>query len=271
MILNSFSSHDSLLSSKQLTQFTLSEKAFADWAESHSAQEIEQAIVELNDFKVRQDAAIDEQLARQRDEASVQATINQVVEQAQKKYVAESPWFPLDPATREVNAKILWDRTLAVAQGEGTVLEPADMSDESLEAFGNEVFRLMMKAAQQLWNERRFYGIAWDQPHTHTPFNLFEPNYDHALDPENMPTPEEVEAALERGEISLDDVKAIADAQLMREAQAEAESRGEVYRPQADIEVPLSIRQPAPESGSHKGERGFAALMFGTNVDRRRG
>ena len=104
-----------------------------------------------------------------------------------------------------------------------------------------------------------------------TPFNYFEPNYDHALDPSEMPSPEEVEAALERGELSLSDVKDIADAQLLREAQADAESRGEIFQRQSDIEVPLSIRRPATESGSPKGERGFAALMFGTNVDRRRG
>jgi hypothetical protein len=191
--------------------------------------------------------------------------------QAQEKFVRESPWFPLDPSVREVNSQILWERVLAVAQGEGINLEPADMSDESLGAFGSEIFRLLTKASQQLWNEHRFYGIDWDKPHRNTPFNYFEPNYDHALDPSEMPSPEEVEAALERGELSLSDVKDIADAQLLREAQADAESRGEIFQRQSDIEVPLSIRRPATESGSPKGERGFAALMFGTNVDRRRG
>lgn len=261
LLLNSFSSHDSLLSSKQLTQFTLSEKAFADWAESHTTQEIEQAIVELNDFKVRQDAAISEQLQRQVDDASREATIDMVVRQVQEKYVRESAWFPLDPATREVNAKILWDRTLAVAQGEGTVLDPINMSDESLEAFGNEVFRLLTKAAQQLWNEKRFYGIDWSAAHTHTPFSFFEPAYDHALDPADMPTAEEVEAALDRGEITLDDVKALADDQLRREA----ESRGELV--QTETQHAISNRQPAQEKASRDRNRGFAALMFGSSID----
>lgn len=269
-MLSSFSSHDSLLSSKQLTQFTLSEKAFTDWAESHSMQEIEQAIVELNDFKVRQDAAIAEQLQRQVDDASRAATIDAVVRQVQEKYVRESAWFPLDPATREVNAKILWDRVLAVAEGEGVVLDPADMSDESLEAFGNEIFRLLMKSAQMLWSEKRFYGVDWSAPHTNTPFNLLEPNYDHALDPKTWPSVEEVEKQLDEGKLSLEDVKAMADYQLEQEAKAAAEAAGEEYKSQSEVGVAVSIRRPAPESKKREGTRGFALTMYGSSVDPRR-
>jgi hypothetical protein len=69
----------------------------------------------LNAFKAKNDAAIDTQLQRMRDDASVAATIDMVVRQVQEKYVRESPSFPLDPATREVNAKILWEPIAPIA------------------------------------------------------------------------------------------------------------------------------------------------------------
>lgn len=261
MLLNSFSSHDSLLSSKQLTQFTLSEKAFVDWSESHTAQEIEQAIVELNDFKVRQDAAIDEQLARQRDEATESATVDMVANQVQAKFVRESPWFPLEPSVREVNAKILWDRVIALAQGEGNDLYPTNFSDAGLEAFGNEIYRLLQKAAQQLWNSRSFYGIEWGVPHVHTPFSFFEPASDPALEKAPTYTNEEIEAALDAGQITLEDVKELADEQLAREAA----QRGEVA--QTETQHAISNRRPAPEKSASRDRRGFAALMFGSSMD----
>jgi len=59
----------------------------------------------------------------------------------------------------------------------------------------------------------------------------------------------------------MDELKDAANAQLA----AEAESRGEV--PQADTEMAISNRRPAPEKSASRGDRGFAALMFGSSVD----
>jgi hypothetical protein len=260
-MLSDYSFDESVLTSKQLTAFSQSATLFESWAEEHSPAEIQAAIIELNAFKAKNDAAIDEQIARQRDETTTEQTIQDVNRQVQEQFVRENPWFPLEPQVREVNARILWERTLALAQGEGTDLYPVNFSDEGLESFGNEIMRLLRKAAQQIWNERRFYGVDFSAPHVHTPFSLFEPNSDPALDLKKLPSNEQIDQMLDEGTLSMDELKDAANAQLA----AEAESRGEV--PQADTEMAISNRRPAPEKSASRGDRGFAALMFGSSVD----
>lgn len=268
MFTTDFSSSEPLLTNKECRHFAESEVAFRAWseAEGRTAQQVQQAITEINAYVAEQEKEIDEQLARQRDEATEVATIEAVNRQVQEQFVHENPWFPLEPQVREVNAKILWERTLAVAQGEGTDLYPHDMSDEALEAFGNTIMRLLRKAAQQLWNERRFYGIDFSEPHVHTPFSIFIPNTDPALEPVQQYTNEQIESALDAGEISMEDLKNMADYQLAKEA----EQRGEGVR--QDTEMAISNRRPAPEHSAPQNDMpSVAQRMFGTNVDRRRG
>ena len=271
-MLSDYSSDEAVLTNKQLFAFSqgsTGEAMFASWAEDKSPAQVQAAIIELNAFAENQKAQIEQEVVRASNEHVSGRLLKKKVDEIQLFFCKSHPWY----VQNEHNATALWARMIhnagfSNAEEFGNQVEAEwkgyGYSDAGLDKIGNDLLVGLETAAKELWQESRIQIDADMVEAGHTPWSRF-----YASDTEpvtEFPSVEDVEKALEAGEISLSDVEALANEQLRQEAEA----RGEGVTRQAD-DIILSNHRPAPESGSPKGERGFASLMFGTNVDRRRG
>jgi len=260
MFTSDFASSEQLLDRKQLRKFTESEDAFREWSEGRTPAEVQQACTEIAAYAREQQQEIDDALAYERNTVQVKKDRQKAHLQAQLDFVEVHPEF----ICSEESATLLMSRVQTMLAAQGV---PEEERFATLE--------LLEQAWKDLWSEHRVPEYMINSKVSNTPWSRFYSSEKvaelEANEAGELPTNEQVEQMLDEGSLTMDELRDVCNQKLAAEAEADAQARGEVFQRQTDLEVPLTIRRPAPESGSRKGERGFAARMYSTNTDRRRG
>jgi hypothetical protein len=261
MFTSDFTSSEQLLDRKALRKFSESEDAFRDWSERHTAVEVQQACTEIAAYQREQAQEIDDALAYERNTVQVQKDRQKAHLQAQLDFVAVHPEFICSAES----AALLMNRVSTMLAAEAI---PENERVATLE--------LLEQAWKDLWSEHRVPEYMINSEVTNTPWSRFYSSEKvaelEANEAGELPTNEEVEKMLDEGKLTMDEFRDICNQKLAAEAEAAAQERGEEFRLPTDTDVAISLRPATPDSKSRKDDnRGFAAAMYSTNVDRRRG
>jgi hypothetical protein len=231
-----------VLSQKQKAHFAQSQAAFTAWADEHSPDEVEVAIAEINGYVADQEKQLDDQIAYQRDTARQKADKVMRHQQAMLDFCNYHPEFITGPS-----GDILATRAKLLMRAGGSDPEETPFTVELLE-----------QAFRELVNEQR---IDWD-PKKGSPWARVE--YKNNSEPGHAPEPlteEEVDAALDSGELSLEELEVMANEQLA------AQSQGVQANTEPDRNFALT-RVPTHEPNAPvTRERGFAAGLFVPSIN----
>jgi hypothetical protein len=244
-----------------------SEQEVARYAETHDADEVLAYIQKLGEADAARDARREEKARLELDKQYAENVILDISKNVKEEWVRQNPWFPLlEEDVIQANAKMLMDRAVAVCYGKySRELYPQSYSREGLEAYAELLRRCLTLAAQQLWEEKRFAGIDFGKPHLHTPFSEFHGTTQAVPDQPDY-TEDELHDMLDRGEITMDQLKEMSDQQLAAQQNAGEVDRAVVASTDRSFALSRVPAQPASDAPVER-QQGFAALAYSNRIN----
>jgi hypothetical protein len=243
-----------------------SEQEVARYAETHDSEETLAYIQKLGELDAARDARKEQQAHMEVDRQLAENTILDISKNVKEEWVRQNPWFPLlEKDVTNANATMLMERAVAVCYGQyDRELYPQNYSREGLEAYAELLRRCLTLAAKQLWEEKRFAGINWNQPHLHTPYSEFHGKTQ--VEPEIVYTEDELHDMLDRGEITMAELEQMSN-EAAQNQNVEEPDRAVVASTDRSFALGSHV-PPRPESDAPvERQVGFAALAYGRKIN----
>jgi hypothetical protein len=234
-----------VLTNKQVNLFARSKAAFQTWADEHSPDEIQMAIAEINDAVTKDEAAIDATIEMNRNQYIAKAALVKRGDEIGLQFWRRHPELTMS----EPNTRLIIDRFNQILRSKGIPDQPGEVYNHVTVENFETAYRQLAEEGRIDWNQS--IGSPWG--HREYKHNNSEPHVPETL------TEEELEQKLESGEITMEQLKELADQQL---AAQNAEEIEHAVVANTDRSFQLS-RVPTPEPNAPiSRDRGFAADLF---------
>lgn len=237
-----------VLTEKEKAHFAKSQAAFTAWAENHSPDEVEMAIVEINAAVAKDEAAIDETIRMNRNEYIAKQALVKRGDEIGLQFWRRHPELTMS----EQNTRLIIERFNQILRSKGIPDQPGDVYNHVTVENFETAYRQLAEEGRIDWNQ----GIGSPWGHREYKQHNSEPHVPESL------TEEEIERQLDAGKITMEQLKDLADQQLAEQNQNSEEIEHSVVA-NSDRSVTLSRvpSQPEPDAPTER-VRGFAADLF---------